>query len=1141
MSRFKTLVRASLAGLALLLIVLLVTAVVARRLIHQGHLREQIAAAVSQRIGTNVQYDALRFRLLPFPSVVLRGVHLSIPGRIDASIASVSVSPRWLPLMRGKFQLGTVRINSPEITAHGIPASSAGTSSPGGLAAAVQSALDDMALAVLSQPPGAAVVVHTGTLTLPLREPDGGMLQLRRIEAHIRSLPDRLSVEAQCTSNVWERLALQAWVDPRTTDVSGKVEMTRLRPQFIAGDLVAPELRLGDSETNVTLNVSARSRLQTLHADVDGSIPLLTVARGDDQFVVRGPRLNASLDIQGDAVHITVAHLDLDAPRLGLSGTLSVAPGHAVLEVYGTDVDVDAARRTALLAAGQVRIVRSIFDVLRGGTVPQIDVISRAESLSGLGEDQALRIQGRLVAGRLHIPKVDLDLEAVTGDATVAEGVLVGEHACAQLGQSAATDGSVRVGLSASKSELQLEVRVHADATDLAAQLKRLVADKAFQDGLGRVSEVSGSASGTLALAGTTRDVALRADASAFNISGRVGGLRTPLRVEGGQFVYDRGEIEARDVTAVTGKSKLSAIALRALPGRTRSFEVTAGTSRMALDDVYSWLQDSGRLPESPWNPTALSGTLSLEFLRLGGSPDTDRWQVELIGSARKVAIESARLQQRIAIQYPVSLSGLRLRYDTRAGASFSAKVLAPGNLTGSVDMSWNTQRLDIKDVSVRDAQSDASLALMITPQGRSMRFKGVLTKATLDRLIENDVLGGSVRGNVSVRLGLDQAARTSVTGSLEAQNVTVPLSGGQHLTIETLAAEGAGNSVRGKAAVATSDGMRLQVQGRIEQPPQGLNVDLDVAAARLDWNAIAPWFAGGDNKVSAFTADPRMQSLRGNLRVAAESFSYGGFTWEPVRAVVRFAPGEATVKVDHAVMCGVTTPGTITVGSQGLTFAFKPVARDQPLQGLLPCLGVKGQLPTGQYSLSADVTARGSAAEISRSLHGKVQFDAAGGRLYGMGITARALSVISMATGAVWAISDIATEGLPYDELKVTGNVDAGNLVISEATLKGPTVNWAAEGTVDIPARSLDLTLLIAPLKTVDTVISRIPVLGGVLGGSLVSIPVHVGGDVTDPQVTPLPPSAVGKGLLNVMKRTLKLPLTVIQPLLPSEAKPEQ
>jgi hypothetical protein len=1134
----KRMIRTGLAGVALVLVVLIAVALVAPRLVDLRHLRDQITAELSQQLGARVRCDALRLSLLPLPAAVLHRVSVSIPGKIGANIASVSVSPQLLPLLRGKLQLGEVRIESPEIAVQHLAPASAGTKSPAGFALAVESALGDVSLAVLSRAAGAAVVVHAGALTLPAGA--SGMLRLRDIDAQIRLLPARFSIDVQCTSNVWERLSLHASMNPSSTDLRGKMQVARLRPQVIAADFLPPGVRLGDSEANLALALSTGSRLQRLHAAIDGSIPTLTVVRGHDHFVLRSQRLEATVEIEGEALRATLAQLRLDSPRLQLSGSLSVAPDNTALELHGADVDVDSVRQAAMLAAGDVPIVRSIFNVLKGGTAPLITVRSQAPSLGALGGDQALRIQGRLVGGRVHVPGVDLDLEEVTGDATVAGGVLVGEQISAQLGRSQAAEGRLRVGLSGNAPELHVNVQVRAEAAELAAQLKRLITDAAFQNAFERVSDVSGSVSGTLSLDGTTHDVAGRADASAFAVSGRVEGLRSPVQVEGGHFLYDARGIEACDVTLVTGKSRLSEIALRVLPGRTSSLEVAAGASQIALDEAYPWLEASGWLPKSPWNPASVSGMLFLTSLHVAGprEPQGD-WQLEIEGSAQKLAIESAQLSKRLALQYPVSLSDLHVRYDGKWGTSFAARVVAPDNLTGAVDLVWSGERLEIKHLSVRDAQSDASLALTLTPHDLSLTFKGHLTKATVDRLIENELLGGSMRGDISVRLRFDQPARAFVTGPLEAQDVHVPLPDGRSLTIENLALDGSGHSLSGNAVIDTAEGPHLQVQGHVQLASQAIIADLDVAAGRVDWSAIAPWVSPADGAAAPAAAGSWAQSLRGKMHVTAESFSYGDFTWEPVHAVVAFAPNALTVMVKDATICGVTTPGTITAAPHGLTLAFKPAAQNQELQTLQSCMGDKDELATGRYSLSADVTGRGTAAEISRSLHGPVQFHATNGRLYGMGFTARALSILSAATGAVWAIPDITKEGLPYDDINLKGDLKGETLVLREATLNGPVVRWAAEGTVDFSARRLDLTLLVAPLASVDTVVSRIPILGGILGGSLVSVPVKVSGDFANPSVTPLSPSAVGKSLLNVMTRTLKLPLKLIEPAASKGAPP--
>jgi hypothetical protein len=51
-----------------------------------------------------------------------------------------------------------------------------------------------------------------------------------------------------------------------------------------------------------------------------------------------------------------------------------------------------------------------------------------------------------------------------------------------------------------------------------------------------------------------------------------------------------------------------------------------------------------------------------------------------------------------------------------------------------------------------------------------------------------------------------------------------------------------------------------------------------------------------------------------------------------------------------------------------------------------------------------------------------------------------------------------------------------------------------------------------------------------------VVSIPVRVLGPLENPEIIPLSPSAVGSELFGLIKRTLMLPLRIIQPLLPKE-----
>jgi len=327
-------------------------------------------------------------------------------------------------------------------------------------------------------------------------------------------------------------------------------------------------------------------------------------------------------------------------------------------------------------------------------------------------------------------------------------------------------------------------------------------------------------------------------------------------------------------------------------------------------------------------------------------------------------------------------------------------------------------------------------------------------------------------------------------------------------------------------------------LKGEVKQEPQAFVADLALTADHVDWADIRPFFSGHGSPERASGAPGRERILRGTVRVAASSFSYDRFTWQGVRGVVEIGGREITLRVTDADVCHVATPGTITVAPQGITLAFQPVAKNLPMDRLVRCLGVEKETVTGQCEISGSITAHGRPADLRKALRGHLALDAAHGRLYGFTLTARLLSVLGLATGAVWNLEDVSGKGLPYDRLIIKSDVKGSTLVLTEAVLDGPTVKWAAEGSVDLASSTLDLTFLVAPLKTADSVVSRIPLVNTILGGSLVTVPIQVTGKLGDPKVSPLPAAAVGEGLAGVLTRTLNLPRTVIRPLLPKNGK---
>jgi hypothetical protein len=79
-------------------------------------------------------------------------------------------------------------------------------------------------------------------------------------------------------------------------------------------------------------------------------------------------------------------------------------------------------------------------------------------------------------------------------------------------------------------------------------------------------------------------------------------------------------------------------------------------------------------------------------------------------------------------------------------------------------------------------------------------------------------------------------------------------------------------------------------------------------------------------------------------------------------------------------------------------------------------------------------------------------------------------------------------------------------------------------------------MTVLVAPFTDIDQIVSKIPVVNYILQGTLVSMPVAVSGRINKPDVQLLPAADVGEGVLGILKRTLKAPVKIVEPVLPGE-----
>ena len=172
------------------------------------------------------------------------------------------------------------------------------------------------------------------------------------------------------------------------------------------------------------------------------------------------------------------------------------------------------------------------------------------------------------------------------------------------------------------------------------------------------------------------------------------------------------------------------------------------------------------------------------------------------------------------------------------------------------------------------------------------------------------------------------------------------------------------------------------------------------------------------------------------------------------------------------------------------------------------------------------------------RSLRGPVDIEMKDGRIRQLTSLSRVLEFLNVTDLLRGKFPDFRKEGFAYRTFVVRGEAKDGKFALREAMLDAPSMQLVASGEVDILTREADIKVLVAPLGTVDAIVRRVPVLGYILGGSLLSVPVTVKGDLRDPKVTPMDPGEVGAGVLGIFERTLKSPVHIISPFFPGKEK---
>ena len=1183
------------------------------KFIDSDFVKREIVTHLSKRADAQVEITAVDFSFFPRPHAVIRKASLLVAEKVSAEIESLIIYPKIWPLLSGKLRIAVLEAESPEINIKLPQSKEPVKEAPD--SSNRKDLREKLALVlapIISETEGLSLQVENGKVSLV----KGEVPSLWFNDIHIQmDMSKQLKIDLTCKSNLWKGLSLKSHLDLKTFKGDGRIELICLRPNMLP-DYILPNdaLKVGNSEANV--NIAFKTDLtKDIEAKIKGSAPLLPIVYNKKEVALKGVNIDGTLNITEGKTAISISKLNLDYPRLDLTGefVMDKSTPRVSLRLEGREVDVPSIREVALSMGGNNSAVKDIFAIVKGGKVPLISLESNGKTLDDLGKLENILIKGSMLEGEIYIPGIDLNLDEVKGDALISEGILNGKHLQTRLGKTFGSKGNLRLGLGEDDDLFRLDIMIKADLTQTLSILKNLIKDESVTRELRRIDDIKGNATARLVLGETTSSIMPRVDASEFDLRAKYRQIPYPVEIRGTHFSYANSVVKAGELTGKLGKTSFSKISGMLDWHKELYMKVESAEANILLDEIYPWVSSFAGAREALKEIESLKGYVTLNTLDFKGPllrPKAWRFKTEcaikdfilsstqlpgpltvaegrveadsqtLILKNARVSVLDANLDvsatakgymeglnrleatfegnmgikairstselinlpEDLKVISPVTISKAHLLWEKGSETSFKANLSAAKGPDISLSVLKTPAMLKIDNLTIKDDKSDASFGCNIQEDAVSIRFSGNLDKTSLDSfLAKNRLFNGWIKGNLWARIIPGSAIETTIEGHLKGGDIAF-----HELNLPAklmnFSIEAGQQRVILKSADLAVDDTQISATGTLDLSEQGILFNLGLSSDDFDLGDIIKAF-DKKGKETKGKRDKNRWSLpvKGTTHVKLNSLTYAGFRWEPFHCNISAEGDTVNVTVTKGNLCGISTPGTLNISPKGIGLDFKLLAKNKSLTETIACVSKKSVAIDGTLDFESEIKGEGMGNQLIKSLHGPFKFTAKDGRINRDPLLSRILSLLNVTEIFSGKLPDLASEGFAYNSITGEGNLKDGKVNLAKVLVDGSTMNLAGHGDIDLLENKLNLKVFAAPFKTVDRIIRILPIIGYVLNDKLISIAMKVTGKLQDPKVEYLPVDEIGSGLLGIMKRTLEVPVKVIEPVIPMEEKKKE
>jgi hypothetical protein len=358
-------------------------------------------------------------------------------------------------------------------------------------------------------------------------------------------------------------------------------------------------------------------------------------------------------------------------------------------------------------------------------------------------------------------------------------------------------------------------------------------------------------------------------------------------------------------------------------------------------------------------------------------------------------------------------------------------------------------------------------------------------------------------------------------------------------LIIDQLLLTAKNNTIDVNQVSLAYQGNRVELKGRVDLLKDEFVFDLDASAGALKWDASEkisekppekfPTPSNESTKKKS-NQNHRKYPVSGKINLSAESFTWEQYSWTPFQAEFFLEQDKVKMEVTKAGLCGIDMFGTLMVDGDTMDLDFQCTAKGRDIVSTNKCLSTTQIELSGNYDFFGHINAHGPSDELFHNAKGQFDFKARKGVITKDKKLSRILEVVNFTEIVKGRIPDLNTKGFGYKTIKVEGEFSDSMMVFDKIYMDGNTLDLLGKGTLDLKQMILNVELLAAPFKTVDSAIKSIPGINYLMAGNLISIPVRVEGNAADPKVSIMNVSDISSSFLDFAKRAIKSPIKLIE-----------